>query len=77
MGFAQALVGSDLLILDEPTAYLDDTRRAELVQTLTYASPAKQMLIVTHDDDFKSVAQKIIRVQKDDSTLVSNVSIEE
>jgi exonuclease SbcC len=77
MGFAKALVGSDLLILDEPTAYLDDTRRAELVQTLTYASPAKQMLIVTHDDDFKSVAQKIIRVQKDDSTLVSNVSIGE
>ncbi len=77
LGFAQALVGSDLLILDEPTAYLDDTRRAELVQTLTYASPVKQMLIVTHDDDFKSVAQKIIRVQKDDATLVSNVSIEE
>jgi exonuclease SbcC len=77
LGFAHALVGSDLLILDEPTAYLDDTRKAELVQTLTHASPAKQMLIVTHDDDFKSVAQKIIRVQKDDSTLVSNVSIRE
>ena len=67
----------EVLILDEPTAFLDDIRRAELVQTLTYASPAKQMLIVTHDDDFKSVAQKIIRVQKDDATLVSNVSIGE
>jgi exonuclease SbcC len=65
------------LILDEPTAFLDDTRKAELVQTLQYASPVKQMLIVTHDDEFQRVAQRVIRVQKDDATLVSNVSRQE
>jgi exonuclease SbcC len=77
LGFAKALANSELLILDEPTAFLDDTRKAELVQTLQYASPVKQMLIVTHDDEFQRVAQRVIRVQKDDATLVSNVSMQE
>ncbi|MGV9170077.1 MAG: AAA family ATPase, partial [Promethearchaeia archaeon] len=49
LGFARALATSDLLILDEPTAYLDDQRKAELVETLDNVTPANQMLIVTHD----------------------------
>ena len=73
LGFARALVDSDLLILDEPTAFLDDIRKAELVDTLYHASPTRQMLIVTHDDDFQRVAQKVIRVGKDEATLVSEV----
>ncbi len=74
LGFARALVSSDLLILDEPTAFLDDRRKAELVETLYKVSPAKQMVIVTHDDEFQRVAQRLIHVEKDQSTLISHVS---
>ncbi|MBD3158193.1 MAG: AAA family ATPase, partial [Candidatus Lokiarchaeota archaeon] len=76
LGFARALATSDLLMLDEPTAYLDDQRKAELVETLDNVTPANQLLIVTHDDEFQRVAQRVIHVDKDESMLVSSISHE-
>ena len=75
LGFARALAGSDLLMLDEPTAHLDDSRRAELVDVLEHLQPAKQLLIVTHDEDFESVADTLIRVRKNPSTMTSEVEV--
>ncbi len=74
LGFARALASSDLLILDEPTAFLDDQRRAELVETLNRVSPAKQIIIVTHDDEFERIAQRVLYVEKDEYTLSSSVT---
>jgi len=74
MGFARALTSSDLLMLDEPTAFLDEQRRAELVETLYRISPAKQVILVTHDDEFQRIAQRVIHVEKDDLELTSSVS---
>ncbi|MBD3404664.1 MAG: AAA family ATPase [Candidatus Lokiarchaeota archaeon] len=73
LGFARALATSDLLLLDEPTAYLDDQRRAELVETLNRITPARQILIVTHDDEFERVAQKVIHVRKDEGMFASTI----
>ncbi|TXT55427.1 MAG: hypothetical protein BAJATHORv1_40340 [Candidatus Thorarchaeota archaeon] len=73
LGFARALASSDLLLLDEPTAYLDDQRRAELVETLNRITPARQILIVTHDDEFERVAQKVIHVRKDEGMFASSI----
>ena len=75
LGFARALAGSDLLMLDEPTSHLDDTRRAQLVDVLDFLQPAKQLLIVTHDEDFESVADTLIRVRKNPSTMTSEVEV--
>jgi len=73
IGFARALAGSDLLMLDEPTIHLDDIGRSELIETMEYLHPAKQMLIVTHDLEFERVADKMVRLRKDPNTLVSGV----
>ncbi len=74
LGFARALATSDLIILDEPTTFLDDQRRTELIDTLSRVSPAKQMLIVTHNDEFEKVADRLIHVEKDASSHLSEVS---
>jgi len=43
----------DFVILDEPTVYLDEERRASMVEIISALggeeSPLKQMVIITHD----------------------------
>ncbi len=73
LGFARALASSDLLMLDEPTAYLDDQRKTELVETLSRVSPANQIVIVTHDDEFHRVADRVVNVEKDETLLTSSI----
>jgi len=62
-------------MLDEPTAHLDDSTRVELVDVLESMQPAKQLLIVTHDEDFQPVADTLIRVRKDPSTMISEIEV--
>jgi DNA repair protein SbcC/Rad50 len=42
--------GQDLLILDEPTSHLDDTRVAQLSEVLERLRTGKQILLITHDE---------------------------
>lgn len=59
-----------ILILDEPTPFLDEERRKKLVEIISnYLRKIPQVIIVTHDDELKEAADKIIRVN-----LVGGVS---
>lgn len=52
-----------LLILDEPTPYLDEERRRKLVDiTTSYLRKIPQVIIVSHDDELKDAADRVIFV---------------
>ena len=52
-----------LLILDEPTPYLDEERRRKLVDiTTNYLRKIPQVVIVSHDDELKDAADRVIFV---------------
>lgn len=53
-----------LLILDEPTPYLDEERRRKLVEiTLNYLRRIPQVIIVSHDEELKDAADRVISVE--------------
>jgi len=59
-----------LLILDEPTPYLDEERRRRLVDIMQrYLRKIPQVIVVSHDEELKDAADKVIRV-----TLENGVS---
>ncbi|NJE43313.1 DNA double-strand break repair ATPase Rad50 [Thermococcus sp. GR6] len=52
-----------LLILDEPTPYLDDERRRRLVDIMQrYLRKIPQVIVVSHDEELKDAADRVIRV---------------
>jgi exonuclease SbcC len=59
-----------VLILDEPTVYLDDERRVEIFSILgELGKSLKQVIIVTHDEKVIDIADAVIRVEN-----IGNVS---
>ncbi|MDW7990189.1 MAG: DNA double-strand break repair ATPase Rad50 [Archaeoglobaceae archaeon] len=53
-----------LLILDEPTPFLDEDRRRKLVDiTMDYLRKIPQVIIVSHDEELKDAADKVIFVE--------------
>lgn len=60
IGIARVLTGSpDILILDEVTTGLDDTRKKELVETVKDLSRSLVVVIITHDTDMYAVGLQI------------------
>jgi exonuclease SbcC len=58
---ASLLTKSNFAIFDEPTINLDSEKRIALAESLkSILSKLKQAIIVTHDDTFREMAQKII-----------------
>lgn len=53
---------SELVILDEPEANLDGPLRRQVITTLLRAKGECRMLIVTHDDAFSAIADRIYRM---------------
>jgi ABC-type multidrug transport system fused ATPase/permease subunit len=53
---------SDLVILDEPEANLDGELRQRVMRTLRNAKGQCRMLIVTHDDAFAAIADRVYRM---------------
>lgn len=68
LGIAQVVSKNktELLLLDEPTIHLDEERRASLIDTINTISIVPQMIVVTHDDEMEPIANKIIKVVKND-----------
>jgi exonuclease SbcC len=66
MGIAKALSGSamELIILDEPTIHLDAQRRQDLVEIIKRLSSIPQTIVVTHDKEFETAADRLIVVEK-------------
>lgn len=53
-----------LLIMDEPTPFLDEERRRKLVDiTLNYLRRIPQVIIVSHDEELKDAADKVITLE--------------
>ncbi len=60
-----------LLILDEPTPYLDDERRRRLVDIMSrYLRKIPQVIVVSHDEELKDAADHVIRVSLENGTSV-------
>ena len=52
-----------LLILDEPTPFLDEERRRKLVEIMNrYLRKIPQVIVVSHDEELKESADRVIRV---------------
>jgi exonuclease SbcC len=64
LAFAKEFSALDLLILDEPTIFLDERRREELVSVLEKNRLVKQMFVVTHDPDFERISDKTYFITK-------------
>ncbi|NHJ47678.1 MAG: SMC family ATPase [Asgard group archaeon] len=58
LAFAKEFSTLDLLILDEPTIFLDERRRGELVSVLERNRLVRQLFVVTHDPDFERISDK-------------------
>ena len=65
-----------ILILDEPTPFLDEERRKKLVDIMNgYLKRIPQVIVVSHDDELKDAADRVISVEF--SGGASKVSIQE
>ena len=60
---AQSLAGGDFAIFDEPTINLDKDRKVSLAESIkSMLGTLEQTIIVTHDDVFREMAQKVIEL---------------
>jgi len=53
---------SELVILDEPEANLDAGLRERVIKTMVQAKSESRMLIVTHDEAFAAIADRVYRM---------------
>jgi len=53
---------SDIVVLDEPEANLDDALRQRVLMVLREAKRECRMLIVTHDEEFAAIADRVYRM---------------
>ncbi len=74
IAIAHILGKQDLLLIDEPTVHLDDERRNELVDLLGNQRLVAQTIVVTHDDEFKNHADRLLRVNKKDGASTIEIT---
>jgi exonuclease SbcC len=67
LGIARTLVGgsAESMLLDEPTIYLDNQRRQDLIEVIKKLSVMPQMIVVTHDTAMEEAADKINVIRKE------------
>jgi len=53
---------SDIVVLDEPEANLDGALRQRVLMVLREAKRQCRMLIVTHDEEFAAIADRVYRM---------------
>jgi len=57
---------ADFLILDEPTESLDEGKINELIEILKEFKGISQLIVISHDRDFKNAARTRIEIYKED-----------
>ncbi len=65
---SQVIGAIGLLILDEPTIHLDSQRQRDLVDIFDKNRFSNQMITVTHNEEFESLADQVILVERDDQS---------
>ena len=55
---------NELIIMDEPTSGLDKEDINALTNAITKISDLKQIIIVTHEESMKNIADKVIKLRK-------------
>jgi len=55
----------DLVFFDEPTANLDNERRASLADQIMNLQGLSQIIVISHDDTFERITDHVIRVRKE------------
>lgn len=65
LAMSMYLIGKvDLLILDEPTPFLDEERRRKLIEIMErHLRKISQVIIVSHDEELKDAADHVIRIR--------------
>ncbi len=57
------LKSGDVLLADEPTGSLDEENKRNIIELLQLAhSQGKTVIVVTHDNDFKDIATRVINL---------------
>ncbi|MBP2143616.1 exonuclease SbcC [Methanococcus voltae] len=72
LGIANAICDNmECIILDEPTAYLDEDRRRNLLTIFSSIKKINQIVIITHHHEMEEIANEVIRLTKkgDDSKI--------
>ncbi|WP_459202624.1 AAA family ATPase [Methanococcus sp. CF] len=65
LGISKAVCNNiECIILDEPTAYLDEDRRKNLLNIFKNIKTINQMAIITHHQELEQIADNIIKVKK-------------
>lgn len=66
LGIARTLAGStaETVMLDEPTIFLDEQRRQDLIEVLKKMTVIPQMIVVTHDTAMEDAADQITVIKK-------------
>ncbi|ABR54558.1 SMC domain protein [Methanococcus vannielii SB] len=65
LGISKAVCNNiECIILDEPTAYLDEERRKNLLNIFRNIKTISQMAIITHHQELEQIADNILTVRK-------------
>ncbi len=72
LGIARALggAGAETVMLDEPTIFLDEQRRQDLIDVIRKMTSIPQMIVVTHDPVLEDAADRIVSIRKSDGKSV-------
>jgi len=63
IGLARVILrGSGLLLLDEPTAHLDEASEADFIRTLQDISRTRTVILGTHSDSLRSVCDTVVDI---------------
>lgn len=65
LAVSEILANQGLILLDEPTSHLDESHVKDLVEVFEIYSPVKQLITVTHDDEFEKIADLLIQAYKE------------
>jgi DNA repair exonuclease SbcCD ATPase subunit len=55
---------NELILMDEPTSGLDKEDINALTNAITRINDLKQIIIVTHEDSMKNIADNVIKLKK-------------
>lgn len=66
LALVRSMSNIHIAFFDEPTAHLDEGRRAALAQQITSVKGFHQLFVISHDDTFEQATNNLVRVWRSD-----------